>query len=336
MIGWAIPWMSPARSLSGNTCVVSALPNASALCELPAYPEHGQYDVLEQPYGDSSENYTFLRLYYECEDGYGIVGPAEVNCSDGAWSDVLPTCVGGCSLDYKAGIYYLCKKWPSLEFSTICDIYKPNGAEVLPVCDTPYYRSSTDLPPMKCVDGNWNYTPACLPECGIKFSERRIRREIPVQPIASGGWRARIRELPWHVGIYNKLYKPYMQICGGSIISAELVFKVNAVSLRSYSTLRIMKESRKVFMEHDDTNGYNIYVDSFLSAPSCPGYTLNNKLSADHIGVSAAHCFWSDVEGPAPSSRFAVAARKLYRPWSTPFDHGAQLRDVRIFILFLN
>ncbi|GBP30644.1 Modular serine protease [Eumeta japonica] len=47
----------------------------------------------------------------------------------------------------------------------------------------------------------------------------------------------------------------------------------------------------------------------------------------------AAHCFWSDVEGLAPSSRFAVAAGKLYRPWSAPSDHGAQLRDVKDIVI---
>ncbi|GBO99071.1 Modular serine protease [Eumeta japonica] len=46
-----------------------------------------------------------------------------------------------------------------------------------------------------------------------------------------------------------------------------------------------------------------------------------------------AHCFWSDVEGLAPSSRFAVAAGKLYRPWSAPSDHGAQLRDVNDIVI---
>ncbi|GBP75793.1 Modular serine protease [Eumeta japonica] len=300
-------------------------PNASGTCELPAYPEHGHYDVLEQVHVGSSENYTFLRLFYKCNDGYGVVGPAHVNCSDGVWSDVLPTCVGGCSLDYNAGVLYSCKKWRSVEFSTGCQFYEPNGAEVLPVCDTPYYSSDKDLPLMKCIDGNWNYTPACLPECGVRLSERKNRRKIPVAPIA-GGWRVRSRELPWHVGIYDKLYKPYMQICGGSIISAELVvtgwLKVNAVSLRSYSTLRRMKETKKVFMGHDDSR-----------LLSCSGYTLNNKLSADHIAVSAAHCFWSDVEGLAPSSRFAVAAGKLYRPWSAPSDLGAQLRDVNDIVI---
>ncbi|GBP76382.1 Modular serine protease [Eumeta japonica] len=298
-----------ARHVARRCAKVFKTPNASALCELPAYPEHGQYDVLEQPYVDSGENNTFLRLYYECEDGYGIVGPAEVNCSDGAWSDVLPTCVGGCRLDYKTGVIYSCKKWRSVEFSTDCQLYEPNGAEVLPVCDTPDYRSNKDLPPMKCVDGNWNYTPACLPECGIKITERRIRRETPIEPIASGGWRAQSRELPWHVGIYNKLYKPYMQICGGSIISAELV-----VTGWSYSTLRIMKETRKVFMEHDE------YVLSF------------HRVVAIQT-IRAAHCFWSDVEGLAPSSRFAVGAGKLYRPWSAPFDSDGQLRDVNDIVI---
>ncbi|GBP75785.1 hypothetical protein EVAR_65417_1 [Eumeta japonica] len=148
---------------------------------------------------------------------------------------------------------------------------------------------------------------------GYDTSERKIRRKKPVAPVG-GGWRARSRELPWHVGIYDKLYKPYMQICGGSIISAELVvtgwLKVNAVSLRCYyCMLRRMKETKKVFMGHDE------YLLSF------------HRVVATQT-LRAAHCFWSDVKGLAPSSRFAVSAEKLFRPWSAPSHYRAQLRDV--------
>ncbi|GBP30655.1 Modular serine protease [Eumeta japonica] len=218
--------------------------NVSDLCELPVHPEHGKYTVLKQFHAGPDDNHTFFQLFYWCEVGYGIVGDAHVNCSNGVWSDELPTCVGGCSLHYKAGISYLCKKWRSLEFSTLCDIYIPNGAEVLPVCDTPYYRSDKDLPPMKCVDGNWNYTAACLPGCGIDFSEKGVSRQGGPGEHVSGGRTARNRELPWHVGIYNKMYKPYMQICGGTIISAKVVnadmqktIKVKSLALRRLSKL---------------------------------------------------------------------------------------------------
>ncbi|GBP30600.1 Modular serine protease [Eumeta japonica] len=252
--------------------------NVPDICELPMSPEHGEYYVFNKSHVGPGDNYTFLHLLYQCEYGYGIVGDDKINCSHGVWSDVLPTCISGCRLNYDADVHYLCKKWRSEEFSEeFCNVYIPNGEEVLPVCDTPYYRSDKDLPPMKCVDGNWNYTPACLPECGVNISKKKIPKHLWVDLLApdgrvSRGRSARSKELPWHVGIYYKMYKPYKQICGGTIISAEVV-------------------------------------------------------------VTAAHCFWKDVEGLEPSRRFAVAAGKLYRRWTAPSDSKAQLRDVNKIVI---
>lgn len=42
-------------------------------------------------------------------------------------------------------------------------------------------------------------------------------------PLVIGGAAAQRGELPWHVGIYRKNVKPYLQICGGSIITTDLV-----------------------------------------------------------------------------------------------------------------
>ncbi|GBP30618.1 Modular serine protease [Eumeta japonica] len=244
--------------------------NVPDICELPVYPDHGQYEVVEQTHAGPGNNYTYLELFYWCDIGYGIAGFESIKCSHGVWSEELPTCIDGCRLDYNAGVSYLCKELSSVEFSISCQSYEPNGAEVLPVCDTPYYRS--DLPPMKCVDGNWNYTPACLPECGIKLSNTMITGDMINTVHDEEGWNGRSGEIPWHVAIYNRNYQPYKQICSGSIISVEVV-------------------------------------------------------------ITAAHCFWSDVEGLAPSSRFAVAAGKMYQPWSAPSDSRAQRRDVNDIVI---
>ncbi|XP_063368143.1 coagulation factor IX-like [Cydia amplana] len=73
--------------------------------------------------------------------------------------------------------------------------------------------------------------------------------------------------LQWHVGVYSKAFEPYMQICGGTLVTTKAV-------------------------------------------------------------ISAAHCFWSDVDGALPASRFVVAAGKLYRPWNDSHDLYAQKAEV--------
>ncbi|CAH2101523.1 unnamed protein product [Euphydryas editha] len=75
--------------------------------------------------------------------------------------------------------------------------------------------------------------------------------------LISGGRIAQRGELPWHAGIYSKKTTPYLQICGGSLISTTTI-------------------------------------------------------------ISAAHCFWSDVNKLLPATDYAVAVGKIYRPWNNP------------------
>ncbi|KOB68361.1 Pattern recognition serine proteinase [Operophtera brumata] len=42
-------------------------------------------------------------------------------------------------------------------------------------------------------------------------------------PVVSGGTPAIHYEMPWHAGIYSKRFRPYMQICGGSLVSHTVV-----------------------------------------------------------------------------------------------------------------
>ncbi|XP_048003752.1 uncharacterized protein LOC125239999 isoform X2 [Leguminivora glycinivorella] len=78
--------------------------------------------------------------------------------------------------------------------------------------------------------------------------------------------------LQWHVGVYSKRWDPYMQICGGSLVTRDCV-------------------------------------------------------------ISAAHCFWDDVNGQQGASQFAVAGGKLFRPWNDTQDTYAQHSDVSEIIL---
>ncbi|KOB70059.1 Hemolymph protein 14, partial [Operophtera brumata] len=106
---------------------------------------------------------------------------------------------------------------------------------------------------MQCLNGDWNYIAKCLPDS---------------MALVVGGQRVKRGQLPWHAGIYRKTVTPYLQICGGSLISTNVV-------------------------------------------------------------ISAAHCFWNDLEKQLPASQFAVAVGKLYRPWDDPMDQS-QKSDVKV------
>ncbi|GBP30638.1 Limulus clotting factor C [Eumeta japonica] len=346
-------------------------------CQLPDQPDHGHYEVSKKGHIGLDNNYTFLELNYTCDFGYGMVGFANVHCSNGKWSHVMPTCIGGCRLDSIPGVSYLCKGWRKTKFSKYCNHIKPYGAEVLPECAGPYYRSNKPLLPMKCVDGNWNYTPACLPECGRRYYEREARY-TPEYGLEVGGRPVQSKELPWHVGIYNKNYQPYMQICGGTIISSEVIVTgwygtVKSMKLCScegrYESVQwskigtekkesswsyepahciIRRQFRAAEFRSDDGAGRQALAlhnrMTFVAMFRLVGIVLKYTLTMirfhsfdDGAAILAlelpAHCFWNDREGLEPSSRFAVAAGKLYRPWSAPSDHGAQLRDVENIVI---
>ncbi|GBP91586.1 Modular serine protease [Eumeta japonica] len=55
----------------------------------------------------------------------------------------------------------------------------------------------------------------------------------------------------------------------------------------------------------------------------CSGTIIRSNLV-----VTAAHCFWRDLDGLQPASQFAVAAGKIYRPWNDPKDDKAQKSEI--------
>ncbi|KAJ0169975.1 hypothetical protein K1T71_014581 [Dendrolimus kikuchii] len=68
---------------------------------------------------------------------------------------------------------------------------------------------------MICIEGSWNYIATCEAECG--------RVTPSATELVVGGGLAERGEMPWHAGIYTKTTKPYMQICGGSLVSTTVV-----------------------------------------------------------------------------------------------------------------
>ncbi|CAG9134477.1 unnamed protein product [Plutella xylostella] len=49
--------------------------------------------------------------------------------------------------------------------------------------------------------------------------------------------------------------------------------------------------------------------------------------------ISAAHCFWDDTLKLQEAKNYAVAAGKIYKPWSEPADTEAQKRDVENIVV---
>lgn len=187
----------------------------SGKCLLPAYPENGSYVITNAPNATPGDRFEFATLTVICLPNYNVLGKEEVLCVDGRWSAPIPKCVRFCKLPKHASVRYKCRVTGAIKGTRKCHLYEPSGTEVRPKCKKPNYYSAVPLPFMRCMDGSWNYVAVCSPECGRVTPNGK---ELMID-----GRSAKQGELPWHVGIYRMTTRPYMQICGGTIVSNRLV-----------------------------------------------------------------------------------------------------------------
>ncbi|KOB76914.1 Hemolymph protein 14, partial [Operophtera brumata] len=139
-----------------------------------------------------------------------------MQCFDGYW-DYIARCSPGI-LHHRVGGLTTTPRRPSCSASTGTGTASRGAHQVYctivsPQCRRPNYYTTT--PFMQCFDGYWEYIARCSPECG------RITPDG--KKLVVGGTSVKRGELPWHAGIYDKATNPYMQICGGSLISNNVV-----------------------------------------------------------------------------------------------------------------
>ncbi|XP_023949286.1 modular serine protease [Bicyclus anynana] len=191
-------------------------PSQGGNCVLPQYPQYGTYTVANVPGAVPGETYPSAVLNITCIPGFGVEENRNTLwCYDGSWSNNMPKCVRFCRLNKHPSVEYRCISTGAFIGSRECGPLEPAGTVVQPYCRTPNYYYPGVLSNMNCIDGSWDYIAQCKPECGTITPFAK--------PLIIGGRVAKKGELPWHAGIYDKLYEPYMQVCGGSLISTTAV-----------------------------------------------------------------------------------------------------------------
>ncbi|XP_045781547.1 modular serine protease-like [Maniola jurtina] len=191
-------------------------PSQGGNCKLPSYPQFGTYTVTNVPGGLPGESYTSVFLNITCNPGFGVEEMRDnIWCYNGVWSNEMPKCVRFCRLNKHPSVEYRCISTGAFTGSRECGPLEPAGTIVQPICRTPNYYYPGVLSNMNCIDGYWDYIALCKPECGTITPLAK--------PLIIGGRTAKKGELPWHTGIYDKMYNPYMQVCGGSLISTNAV-----------------------------------------------------------------------------------------------------------------
>lgn len=190
-------------------------------CVLPERPEGGSYELggcgkpcSKRP-GDKVPRNSILT--YTCRHNYILNGSAVSVCANDEWYN-LPSCLRTCSPLSSTTVNILCSYQGNEVPCT--DRIKPGTVATLsckssyklPVTNDPAYRTVTCLE-----DGLWDRRLfRCLPECGTPISQGNT--------LVVNGFEAKLGVFPWHVGIYNKKAEnEYEQICGGTLISNNLV-----------------------------------------------------------------------------------------------------------------
>nr|AAV91432.2 serine protease 1 [Lonomia obliqua] len=184
-------------------------------CDLPPKLEHGTYFVSESSKVPHGQGYSYLHVSITCAPGYGTVGSNIAYCFKGTWIIQMPKCTRLCKLKRHNSVEYKCILTGNNQGYRFCEGYEPHGTQVEPICRAPNYYSPTGLKLMTCIDGSWNYVATCVPECGKVTPQG--------EKLILDGWSAKHGDHPWHVGIYRKTENPYVQICGGTLVTQGTV-----------------------------------------------------------------------------------------------------------------
>ncbi|KAJ0169870.1 hypothetical protein K1T71_014476 [Dendrolimus kikuchii] len=184
-------------------------------CKDPDTLKHGSFSIQGDVHPDIPDAYTKFYLENTCNKGYQLYGERSISCKGGKWSAEMPLCGLPCPLKKDSRVDYMCE---TKKRSKICNDYVRPGEIVSPKCKDNITRD--DLTVMRCGEnGYFDRVVTCAREdmaveCGlITVSDGLI----------IGGFEVERGEVPWHVGIYTKITKPYMQICGGTIVTSTSV-----------------------------------------------------------------------------------------------------------------
>ncbi|GBP33254.1 hypothetical protein EVAR_5208_1 [Eumeta japonica] len=228
--------------------------SAKKSCKLPPYPENGGYVVVEEPNarpGDVFDNISLVQ--YVNADEEHLVELKNFVCTAGRWSLKI--------YKYESEKMYFNTSWCRLFESSalIRQWTESRGRTSLVECFKQRFRSSAGtctLPPypaggsytvvnkpnavpgnvfesahllyscskrrvlygnkdVYCFNNAWSSkTPNCV-KCGVSTAgtEIAVAKGRPANP----------KEITWQVAIYDKNFKPFKHICGGSVIASNLV-----------------------------------------------------------------------------------------------------------------
>ncbi|KAJ0169868.1 hypothetical protein K1T71_014474 [Dendrolimus kikuchii] len=204
-------------NISSSTNIVPNIAVSEPLCEAPNGIMYGSYSVVGIPYKDVPRAYEECTITVTCTEGFVLYGEQVINCKNGKWSSEVATCELSCTLKEDKSVYFYCLNNTEL---VPCNKNLLRGTEIFPICKE-NYKYEGEIRKMTCSHyGFFDHGVICVPdsnvtaECGVSSVNL---------PLISMGFNAAPGEVPWHAGVYTKSTKPYMLLCGGSIVTSSYV-----------------------------------------------------------------------------------------------------------------
>ncbi|GBP30588.1 Melanization protease 1 [Eumeta japonica] len=287
-------------------------------CELPPYPQDGNYTVMHRPAAAPGDVLGAAHLSYSCSPNRKLVGSKDVYCIEGAWSDDAPKCIHNTTAVTQS----------VLSFFAECGSIRSMAVERTSAEDA----ARRELP--------WHVA---------LYDKQRAYERICSGSIIATNLVVTGEYFRNFFAYQNNVYSYDVEICAflrnsssaklekGKNYEAKYTKKKWIQALQEEEELICKKYMDKF---HHELNLYKVNETvrllcneelEFVNATVFVGITLDNRLQwGPHI---TAHCFGSGAEDSQPASRFVVAAGKARGAWSDAADEHAQTSDVAEVII---
>lgn len=167
--------------------------------------------------GDSSVP-QYTTAAFECKTGYVREEGKTFHsvCIDTEWQPPIAKCSKRCDKLKPVNVELKCS-YRGVEVQ--CDDNLLPGTKVRPTCTVLHTHedSAPSYEEITCKqDGKWDHELfSCVPDCGKPFAY--------AEPLIAFGEPEKYGESPWHVAVYDISKNDKILICGGTIISPQLV-----------------------------------------------------------------------------------------------------------------
>ncbi|XP_041968433.1 uncharacterized protein LOC121725497 [Aricia agestis] len=322
--------------------------DSSKLCILPPFPPHGTYKILGELKTRPGHAFTKAVLNYTCSDGYRLRNNInQVSCRKGVWSTKFPKCIldascedddcGDSAITISSG---KCVLPPYPEYGTYIMKDKPDArpgqrflTALLSYTCANGYGFPNETNHIFCYNGTWSDSfPTCVRLCRLdQHPSVEYRCRVP----ELDGYRPCNLQEPLGTVVYPNCRAPHYYYSGvlSTMRCLEDGWDNYPVCLPECGRLTPGGMELVIGGRAAIRGEVPWHAGIYRLMSSNYSHICGGSIVSTTVVISAAHCFWNDIQKKLPASRFAVAVGKLYRDWDHPNDTDAQKLELKDLVI---